>query len=72
MDREFEIIEFVFAAIFAVIGIIEIVGFVITWMWNCLLFAAMCAALVWVWYYDGFKSKNRKLSTLWQKKNTKN
>lgn len=72
MDREFEIIELVFVAIFAVIGIIEIVGFVMTWMWHCLLFAAMCAALVWVWYYDGFKSKNRKLSTLWQKKNTKN
>lgn len=72
MDREFEIIEFVFVVMFAVIGVVEIVGFVMTWMWHCLLFAVMCAALVGVWYYDGFKSKNRKLSTLWQKKNTKN
>lgn len=70
MDREFEIIEFVFLAIFAVIGITEIIGFVMTLMWHCLLLAAMCVALVGVWYYDGFKSKNRKLSTLWQKRNT--
>lgn len=72
MDREIEIIEFVLIAMFAVLGVVGIVGFIMTLMWHCLLFAAMSAAMVWVWYYEEFKSKNKKLSTLWQKKNTKN
>lgn len=70
MDREFDI-EVVIAVAFAALGIVEIIGFIMTLMWHCLLLAGMCAALVGVWYYDGFKSKNKKMSTLWQK-NTKN
>ncbi|MCI5757100.1 MAG: hypothetical protein MR037_02585 [Bacteroidales bacterium] len=72
MGRELEIIEFVFVIMIAVLGIIDIVFFVMTWMWHCLFIAAGCAALVWAWYYEGFKSKNRKISALWQAKSTKN
>lgn len=69
-DKFEEITMAAFAAIFALIGITEIIGFILTWMWHCLLFAGMCAGLVWAWYYADYKSQGKKLSTLWQK-NTK-
>lgn len=72
MDKFDAVITFIFIALFALIGITEIVGFIITLMWHCLLLAAMSAAMIWALYDEEFKSKNRKLSTLWQKKNTKN
>lgn len=72
MDKFDIVIAFVFVVFFALISIIEIVGFIMTLMWHCLLLAAMCAAMAWVLYDEDFKSKNKKLSTLWQKKNTKN
>lgn len=72
MDKFDTVITFVFIALFALIGITEIVGFIMTLMWHCLLIAAMSAAMIWALYDEEFKSKNKKLSTLWQKKNTKN
>lgn len=57
--------------IFAIIGIIEFIGFLLTLMLHCLVIAGMCAIAVWAWYQDEYKSKGRKLNTLWQKKNTK-
>lgn len=68
MDKFDTVTTFVFIVIFALIGITEIIGFVMTWMWHCLLIAAM----IWALYDEEFNSKNKKLSTLWQKKNTKN
>ncbi len=70
-DKFDEITMAAFAAIFALLGITEVIGFILTWMWHCLLFAAMCAGMVWTWYYADYKSQGKKLSTLWQKKNTK-
>lgn len=72
MDKFDTIVAFTFIAFFAIIGIVEIIGFIVTLMWHCLMIAAMSAAMAWVIYDEDFKSKNRKLSTLWQKKNTKN
>lgn len=72
MDKFDTVTTFVFIVIFALIGITEIIGFVMTWMWHCLLIAAMSAAMIWALYDEEFNSKNKKLSTLWQKKNTKN
>lgn len=66
-----EVMMAVIVAIFGIIGIIGIIGFLVTWMWHCLLFAGMCAGMVWAWYYEDYKSKGKKLSTLWQKKSTK-
>lgn len=71
LDKFEEIVMAAFAAIFALIGITEIIGFILTWMWHCLLFAGMCAGMVYTWYYADYKSQGKKLSTLWQKKNTK-
>ena len=72
MDRFEDLVMAAFMLLFAFLGIIEIIGFLMTWMWHCLMFAAMCAGMVWVWYHEDYKSKGKKLSTLWQKKNTKN
>lgn len=72
MDKFDTIVVFTFIAIFAIIGIAEIIVFIMTLMWHFLLLAAISAAMVWVLYDEDFKSKNKKLSTLWQKKNTKN
>lgn len=72
MDRFGDIMMAAFMLIFALIGITEIVGFLLTWMWHCLLFAAMSFGMVWVWYKEDYQSKGKSLSTLWQKKNTKN
>ena len=71
LDKFEEIVMAAIAAIFALIGITEIIGFILTWMWHCLLFAGMCAGMVYTWYYADYKSQGKKLSTLWQKKNTK-
>lgn len=71
IERFEDIAMAVFIAIFGIVGIMEIVGFLLTWMWHCLLFAGMCAGMVWSWYYEDYKSKGRKINTLWQKKNTK-
>lgn len=72
MDRFEDIMMAAFMLIFALIGITEIVGFLLTLMWHCLLFAAMSLGMVWVWYKEDYQSKGKSLSTLWQKKNTKN
>ena len=61
----------VLAALFALLGVGCFVGFLVTWAWHCLLFAVMCTGMVYVWYYEDYKSNGKKLSTLWQKKNTK-
>ena len=71
LDKFEEIVMAAIAAIFALIGITEIIGFILTWMWHCLLFAGMCAGMVYTWYYADYKSQGKKLNTLWQKKNTK-
>lgn len=72
MERIEEITMAIFMLIFALIGVTEIVGFLLTLMWHCLLFAAMSFGMVWVWYKEDYKSKGKSLSALWQKKNTKN
>lgn len=70
-ERFEDIAMAVFMGIFGIIGITEIIGFLLTWMWHCLLFAGMSAGMVWAWYYEDYKSKGKKISTLWQKKNTR-
>ena len=44
MDRFEDIVMAAFMLLFAFLGIVEIIGFLMTWMWHCLMFAAMCAA----------------------------
>lgn len=72
MDRIEEITMTILMLFFAVIGVVEIVGFLLTLMWHCLLFAAMSLGIVWVLYKEYYQSKDKSLSALWQKKNTKN
>lgn len=71
MERLEDITMAVSIGVFAIIGITGIVGFLLTWMWHCLLIAGMCASMAWAWYYEDYKSKGKKLNTLWQKKNTR-
>lgn len=59
MDKFDTVTTFVFIVIFALIGITEIIGFVMTWMWHCLLIAAMSAAMIWALYDEEFNSKNK-------------
>jgi hypothetical protein len=70
-DRLIDIVTAGISGAFAIIGITELIGFLLTWKWHCLLLAVMCMSMVWVWYQEDYKSKGKKLNTLWQKKNTK-
>lgn len=71
MDKFGDVMMAILMLIFAVIGITTIVAFLLTWMWHCLLFSGMCAGMIWAWYNEDYKSKGKKLSELWQKKNLK-
>lgn len=46
------------AVLFAIAGVASLVGWIITGMWHCLMFAAIGAALTWVWYNEDYKSKH--------------
>ncbi len=71
MDKFNDVAMAIFMLFFAFLGIACIIGFLLTWMWHCLLFAGMSAGMIWAWYYEDYKSKGNKLSSLWQKKNTR-
>lgn len=70
-DRINDIAMAICMVIVSIIGITEILGFLITLKWHCLMFAGMCGGMTWTWYKADYKSKGKKLTTLWQRKNTR-
>ena len=54
---------------FILLGVICIIGGLITGMFYCFIMAAMAFALPYVWYVEEYKSKGK---SLWQKRNIKN
>lgn len=55
-----DVVMAAFMGMFGILGIVEIVSFLTTWMWHCLLFAAMCIGVVWVWYCEDCKPMIKK------------
>lgn len=48
----------VLTALFALLGVGCIVGFLVTWAWHCLMFAVMCGAMVYLWYVESKQDKD--------------
>lgn len=68
-DRFFDIVGIGLMLVMVLLGVTSLIAWFVTWMWHLLMIAGMCAALVWVWYYEDYLSKGKRI---WQKKNTRN
>lgn len=69
MDKFFRNTDIGFMVILIAIAAVSIIGGLITGKYHCFIIAAMALVLVYVWYYEDYKSKGK---SLWQRKNTKN
>lgn len=69
MDKVFRYMEIGLMMAFILLGVICIIGGLITGMFYCFIMAAMAFALPYVWYVEEYKSKGK---SLWQKRNIKN